>query len=49
MLRAFDRKIGEQIGGVLMSAQQSGTPMIHMIAGMQHIIVALSRDEHPGG
>ena len=46
--RAFDHRTGRQIGGILMPAQQTGTPMTYRVAGRQYIIVAVSCEVHAG-
>ena len=42
MLRAYDKKTGQQVGAVWMPAPQSGSPMTYMVDGKQYIIVAVS-------
>ncbi len=42
LLRAYDKVTGKQVGGVLMQAPQSGSPMTYSIDGRQYIIVATS-------
>jgi quinoprotein glucose dehydrogenase len=42
LLRAYDKVTGKQVGGVLMQAPQSGSPMTYMIDGRQYIVVATS-------
>ena len=42
LLRAYDKQNGKLVGGVLMQAPQSGSPMTYMIDGRQYIIVATS-------
>ncbi len=42
LLRAYDKQTGKEVGGVLMQAPQSGSPMTYMIDGRQYIIVATS-------
>ena len=42
MLRAYDKKTGQQVGEVWMPAQQSGSPMTYSVDGKQYIIVAVS-------
>jgi quinoprotein glucose dehydrogenase len=42
MLRAYDKNTGQQVGEVLMPAQQTGSPMTYMHNGRQYIIVAVS-------
>jgi quinoprotein glucose dehydrogenase len=48
LLRAYDKKTGQQVGGVLMQAPQSGSPMTYMIDGRQYIIVATSGGNFTG-
>ena len=43
MLRAYDKKTGKEVGGVLMPAPQSGSPMTYSVDGKQYIIVAISQ------
>ncbi|HEX2801929.1 MAG TPA: PQQ-binding-like beta-propeller repeat protein [Phenylobacterium sp.] len=39
MLRAYDKKTGEEKGAVFMPAQQVGAPMTYMLKGAQYIVV----------
>ena len=48
MLRAYNKQTGEQVGEVLMPAQQSGSPMTYSIDGRQYIIVAVSGGNYTG-
>ncbi len=48
MLRAYDKKTGKEVGGVLMPAPQSGSPMTYMVDGRQYIIVAISGGQYSG-
>jgi quinoprotein glucose dehydrogenase len=48
MLRAYDKQTGQQVGEVLMPAQQSGSPMTYMVDGRQYIIVAVSGGNYTG-
>jgi quinoprotein glucose dehydrogenase len=41
MLRAYDKKTGEEKGAVYMPAPQSGSPMTYMLDGKQYIVVAI--------
>ena len=41
MLRAYDKKTGNEVGAVYMPTQQSGTPMTYMLNGKQYIVVAI--------
>src|SRR4030095_3471708 len=42
MLRAYDKRTGQQVGAVFMPAPQSGSPMTYMLDGKQYIVVAVS-------
>jgi hypothetical protein len=48
MLRAYDKKTGQQVGAILMPAIQSGTPMTYMVEGKQYIVVAVSGGNYSG-
>ncbi|MDR3700457.1 MAG: pyrroloquinoline quinone-dependent dehydrogenase, partial [Candidatus Sulfopaludibacter sp.] len=48
MLRAYDKATGKEVGGVLMPAPQSGSPMTYMWNGKQYIIVAISGGAYSG-
>lgn len=48
MLRAYDKKTGQQVGAVLMPAIQSGTPMTYMLGGKQYVVVAVSGGAYSG-
>jgi quinoprotein glucose dehydrogenase len=48
MLRAYDKKTGQQVGAILMPAPQSGSPMTYMVDGRQYIIVAVSGGNYTG-
>ena len=48
MLRAYNKKTGQQVGAVLMPAIQSGTPMTYMLDGKQYIVVAVSGGAYSG-
>jgi quinoprotein glucose dehydrogenase len=48
MLRAYDKKTGEQVGAVWMPAPQSGSPMTYSYDGKQYIIVAVSGGNYSG-
>ena len=48
MLRAYDKKTGEQVGAVYMPAQQSGSPMTYLANGKQYIVVAVSGGNYSG-
>ena len=41
MLRAYDKKTGEEKGAVYMPAPQSGAPMTYMLDGTQYLVVAI--------
>ena len=42
MLRAYDKKSGQEVGAVYMPAPQSGSPMTYMLNGKQYLVVAIS-------
>src|SRR5262249_23247126 len=42
MLRAYDKATGKEVGGVLMPAPQSGSPMTYSVNGTQYVVVAVS-------
>jgi quinoprotein glucose dehydrogenase len=48
MLRAYDKKTGQQVGEVWMPAPQSGSPMTYAVDGRQYIIVAVSGGAYSG-
>lgn len=48
MLRAYDKTTGKEVGGVLMPAPQSGSPMTYMVNGRQYIVVAVSGGPYSG-
>jgi quinoprotein glucose dehydrogenase len=48
MLRAYDKKTGQQVGEVWMPAPQSGSPMTYRIDGKQYIVVAVSGGNYSG-
>jgi quinoprotein glucose dehydrogenase len=48
MLRAYDKKTGEEVGAVWMPAPQSGSPMTYMVDGKQYIVVAISGGPYSG-
>jgi glucose dehydrogenase len=48
MLRAYDKKTGEQVGAVWMPTNQSGSPMSYMVDGKQYIMVAISGGPYSG-
>ena len=48
MLRAYDKKTGQEVGAVWMPAIQSGSPMTYMVDGKQYIIVAVSGGNYSG-
>ena len=45
LLRAYDKRTGEDVGAVEMPAKQTGSPMTYMIDGRQFIAVAVSGPE----
>jgi len=48
MLRAYDKRTGEEVGAVYMPAGQTGSPMTYMLNGRQYIVVAISGPGFPG-
>jgi glucose dehydrogenase len=48
MLRAYDKKTGQQVGAVYLPAPQSGSPMTYSHGGRQYIIVAVSGGNYSG-
>jgi quinoprotein glucose dehydrogenase len=48
MLRAYDKRTGQQVGAVYMPAPQSGSPMTYSIGGRQYIVVAVSGGNYSG-
>ena len=48
MLRAYDKRTGEQVGAVYMPAPQSGSPMTYLAGGRQYIVVAVSGGPYSG-
>jgi quinoprotein glucose dehydrogenase len=48
MLRAYDKGTGKEVGGVLMPAPQSGSPMTYSVNGTQYIVVAVSGGNYSG-
>jgi quinoprotein glucose dehydrogenase len=48
MLRAYDKKTGQQVGEVWMPAPQSGSPMTYRVDGRQYIVVAISGGPYSG-
>lgn len=48
VLRAYDKKTGKEVGGVLMPAPQSGSPMTYTVGGKQYIVVAVSGGPYSG-
>jgi glucose dehydrogenase len=48
MLRAYDKRSGQDAGAVYMPAPQTGSPMTYMLNGRQYIVVAISGQGFPG-
>jgi quinoprotein glucose dehydrogenase len=48
MLRAYDKKTGNEVGAVYMEAPQTGSPMTYMLNGTQYITVSIAGPGHPG-
>jgi quinoprotein glucose dehydrogenase len=48
LLRAYDKATGKEVGGVLIPAPQSGSPMTYSVNGRQFIVVAVSGGAYSG-
>jgi quinoprotein glucose dehydrogenase len=48
MLRAYDKATGKEVGGILMPAPQSGSPMTYALNGQQYLVVAVSGGPYSG-
>jgi quinoprotein glucose dehydrogenase len=48
MLRAYDKKTGQEVGAVLIPAPQSGSPMTYSVDGRQYMVVAVSGGNYSG-
>ena len=48
MLRAYDKRTGDETGAVWMPAPQSGSPMSYMLDGKQYIVVAVGGGNYSG-
>jgi quinoprotein glucose dehydrogenase len=48
MLRAYDKKTGQQVGALWMPAPQSGSPMTYAVDGRQYLVVAVSGGNYSG-
>jgi quinoprotein glucose dehydrogenase len=48
MLRAYDKRTGQDAGAVYMPAPQTGSPMTYMLNGRQYIVLAISSQNFPG-
>ena len=48
MLRAYDKATGREVGGVLLPAPQSGSPMTYAVNGRQYVVVAVSGGPYSG-
>jgi quinoprotein glucose dehydrogenase len=47
MLRAYDKKTGNEVGAVYMEAPQTGSPMTYMLDGKQYLTVSIGGPGHP--
>jgi quinoprotein glucose dehydrogenase len=47
MLRAYDKRTGEDRGAVTMPAPQTGCPMTYMLGGRQYIVLAIGGPGYP--
>jgi quinoprotein glucose dehydrogenase len=48
MLRAYDKKTGEEVGAVWMPAPQTGSPMSYILDGKQYLVVAVGGGSYSG-
>ncbi len=48
MLRAYEKKTGQEVGAVWMPAGQTGGPMTYMWEGKQYLVVAVGLGSFPG-
>jgi quinoprotein glucose dehydrogenase len=48
MLRAYDKRSGQELGAVYMPAPQSGSPMTYLLNGKQYIVLAISGGSYTG-
>ena len=48
LLRAYDKRTGEDVGAVEMPEKQTGSPMTYMINGKQYIVLAVSGNNGGG-
>ncbi len=48
MMRAYNKRTGEQVGAVLMPAQVTGSPMTYSVNGKQYIVIANSGGSETG-
>src|SRR5262245_30674563 len=48
MLRAYDKKTGQEVGAQYLPAPQSGSPMSYSVDGRQYIIVAVAGGSYTG-
>jgi quinoprotein glucose dehydrogenase len=45
LLRAYDKRTGDDVGAVEMPAKQTGSPMSYQISGKQYIVLAVSGND----
>lgn len=48
MLRAYDKKTGDEIGAVYMPGPETGSPMTYAVGGTQYIVLAIGGDSTGG-
>ena len=48
MLRAYDKKTGQQVGQIAMPAPQSGSPMTYRVDNKQYIVITVSGGPYSG-
>jgi quinoprotein glucose dehydrogenase len=48
MLRAYDKRTGQELAALQLPAPQSGSPMTYMLGGRQYLVIAVSGNDYPG-
>ena len=48
MLRAYDKRTGDEVGAVYIPAPQTGSPMSYLLDGRQYLVVSISGPGFPG-
>lgn len=47
LLRAYDKRTGQDVGGVYLPAGQTGTPMTYMLDSKQYLVLAIGGQNYP--